>query len=162
VNRPFSSEAIPPVSSRFSARYLASVECLFTLASEGAGPQDEGCVLLGISLESGPRPRSPRRGTALPGETASIEMSCRRRGNLLKSCMNSEPLDTSPSALSVQSQAHIRLGPEGRLRLALELSEAVRDLRLAGLRSVAPGASEAELARMFIAETHGFQPGSSP
>ena len=75
--------------------------------------------------------------------------------------MNSEPLDTSPSAQSVQGQAHLRLGPEGRLRVALELSEAVRDLRLAGLRSVAPGASEAELLGMFISETHGFHPESS-
>ena len=72
--------------------------------------------------------------------------------------MNYEPLDTSPSAQTIQGEAHIRLGPEGRLRIALELSEAVRDLRLAGLRSVTPGASEAELVRMFIFEIHGLQP----
>jgi len=76
--------------------------------------------------------------------------------------MKIEPLDTSPSAQAHQDQAHIRLGPEGRLRVALELSEAVRDLRLAGLRSVSPGASEAELVRMFIDESHGFQPEASP
>ena len=76
--------------------------------------------------------------------------------------MNIDPLDTSPSSRSIQDQAHRSLGPEGRLRLALELSEAVRDLRLAGLRSVSPGASEAELVRMFISETHGIQPEAAP
>jgi hypothetical protein len=76
--------------------------------------------------------------------------------------MKLELLDTSPSAQSQQDQAHIRLGPEGRLRVALDLSEAVRDLRLAGLRSVSPGASEADLVRMFISESHGIQPEASP
>ena len=76
--------------------------------------------------------------------------------------MKLEPFDTTPSAQALQDQAHRRLGPEGRLQVALELSEAVRDLRLAGLRSVSPGASEAELVRMFISETHGYQPGASP
>jgi len=73
-----------------------------------------------------------------------------------------EPLDTSPSAQALQDQAHLRLGPEGRLRVALELSEAVRNLRLAGLRTVSPGVSEAELVRMFISERHGIQPEASP
>lgn len=71
--------------------------------------------------------------------------------------MNLEPLDTSVQARNLQVQAHIRLGPEGRLRVALDLSEAVRDLRLAGIRSGLPGASEAELVRRFIFETYGIQ-----
>ena len=69
-----------------------------------------------------------------------------------------EPMDTSVTAQHLQEQAHIRLGPEGRLRIALELSEAVRNLRLAGLRSSRPDASEAELVRRFIFEAHGLQP----
>lgn len=73
-----------------------------------------------------------------------------------------EPLDTSPSARAHQEQAYLRLGPEGRLRIALELNEAVRDLRLAGLRSVSPGVSKAELVRMLISERHGIQPETSP
>jgi len=76
--------------------------------------------------------------------------------------MNLEPLDTSVKARSVQEEAHARLGPEGRLRIALELSEAVRELRLAGLRSLAPGVPEAELVRRFISETHGLLPEVSP
>ena len=76
--------------------------------------------------------------------------------------MNIESLDTAPSAQAQQDQAHTRLGPEGRLRVALELSEAVRNLRLAGLRSVSPDASEAELVQMFISESHGIQPETLP
>ena len=71
--------------------------------------------------------------------------------------MNLEPLDTTEEARSVQEEAHARLGPEGRLRIAFELSEAVRELRLAGLRSLAPGISEEELVRRFVLETHGPQ-----
>ena len=71
--------------------------------------------------------------------------------------MNLESLDTSEKARSVQEEAHARLGPEGRLRIAFELSEAVRELRLAGLRSLAPGSPELEVVRRYILETHGLQ-----
>jgi hypothetical protein len=80
----------------------------------------------------------------------------------LDSAMALEPLDTSATAQNLQEQVHIRLGPEGRLRIALDLSEAVRDLRLAGLRSSEPDVSEAELVRRFILETHGLQPEAVP
>jgi hypothetical protein len=73
-----------------------------------------------------------------------------------------EPLDTYVAAPDLQEQAHIRLGPEGRLRTALDLSEAVRDLRLAGIRFNYPDASEAELVRRFIVETHGPHPEAVP
>jgi hypothetical protein len=73
-----------------------------------------------------------------------------------------EPLDTSVTAQDLQEQVHIRLGPEGRLRIALDLSEAVRDLRLAGLRSSQPDVTEADLVRRFILETHGLQPEAIP
>ena len=72
--------------------------------------------------------------------------------------MNFEPRDTSDSARDIQAQAHEKLGPEGRLRVAIDLSEAVRELRLAGLRSVTPGASDSELVRLFVAEVHGLSP----
>jgi hypothetical protein len=77
---------------------------------------------------------------------------------LIDFIMALEPADTSGTAQDFQEQAHIRLGPEGRLRVAFDLSEAVRDLRLAGIRSSYPGVSEAELVRRFIFETHGLQP----
>jgi hypothetical protein len=66
------------------------------------------------------------------------------------------PLDTASEALEMQRRAWARLGPEGRLNAALELSEAVRAIRLAGLRSRMPEASESDLVRRFIAETHGI------
>ena len=77
---------------------------------------------------------------------------------LLNFLMVIESMDTSVTARNLQEQAHIRLGPEGRLRMALDLSEAVRDLRLAGIRSGYPDASEAELFRQFLFETHGLHP----
>jgi hypothetical protein len=80
----------------------------------------------------------------------------------LNSVMSFEPLDTSVTARNLQEQAHLRLGPEGRLRIALDLSEAVRDLRLAGLRSSQPDVSEGELVRRFILEAHGLQPEAVP
>jgi hypothetical protein len=76
---------------------------------------------------------------------------------LLDFGMALQSMDTSVTAHNLQEQAHIRLGPEGRLRVAFDLSEAVRDLRLAGIRSSHPGASEAQLVRLFIFETHGLQ-----
>lgn len=76
--------------------------------------------------------------------------------------MASEPLDTSVTAQDLQDQAHSDLGPEGRLRIAFDLSEAVRNLRLAGLRSSQPDVSEAELVRRFIFETHGVYPEAVP
>ena len=69
-----------------------------------------------------------------------------------------QPMDTSVTVQDLQRRAHLRLGPEGRLRIALDLSDVVRNLRLAGIRSSSPGASEAELVRRYILETHGLQP----
>ena len=69
-----------------------------------------------------------------------------------------EPMDASVTARDLQEEAHIRLGPEGRLRTAFDLSEAVRDLRLAGIRSSYPDASEGELIRQFLFEAHGLHP----
>lgn len=71
--------------------------------------------------------------------------------------MAPQPMDTSGTVQGLQRQAHIRLGPEGRLRIALDLSDVVRDLQLAGIRSNSPGASEAELVRRYILETHGLE-----
>jgi hypothetical protein len=76
--------------------------------------------------------------------------------------MNREPLDASVTSRTLQEQAHLRLGPDGRLRVALDLSEAVRDLRLAGIRSSLPGVSDADLVRLFIFERYGIQLGGIP
>ena len=56
-------------------------------------------------------------------------------------------LDTDPRFAAAQRAAWERLGPEGRLKLALEMSEFVRKLALVGLRARHPGWSDAELRR---------------
>lgn len=72
--------------------------------------------------------------------------------------MSLRPLDTSPDALEVQRSALAGLGPEGRVRAALEMSDAARSIRIAGLRARHPDASERELVARFIAEVHGVRP----
>lgn len=72
--------------------------------------------------------------------------------------MSLRPLDTSPDALSLQRSALARLGPEGRVLAALEMSDAARSIRISGLRARHPDASERELVARFIAEVHGVRP----
>jgi hypothetical protein len=64
--------------------------------------------------------------------------------------------DTSPEAKRLQARAHRALGPNGRVEVALELSEAVRELRLSCLRSTSPDASRQDLVKRFISEVHGI------
>lgn len=71
--------------------------------------------------------------------------------------MITDPADTSPEARRIQEHAHRELGPRGRVRIAAELSELARQMRLAGLRQEVPDASEAELIRMYVAETCGVE-----
>jgi len=68
--------------------------------------------------------------------------------------MELDPLDTLAESRRTQEASHSALGPEGRLRAALEMSEAVRQIRFAGLRAQHPDASGPELTRKFIAEAH--------
>lgn len=68
--------------------------------------------------------------------------------------MKLDPLDTSAESRRTQEASHSALGAEGRLRAALEMSEAVREIRLAGLRAQHPKASGPELVQQFIAEAH--------
>ena len=64
-------------------------------------------------------------------------------------------LDTSPESHAAQEAAYVAMGPAGRLRTALQMSEVVRKIRLAGLRHQWPEAAESELIRRFILEVHG-------
>jgi len=50
------------------------------------------------------------------------------------------------------------MGPEARVRAALEMSDSIRGLRLSGLRSRHPEVSERELVARFIAEMYGVRP----
>lgn len=70
--------------------------------------------------------------------------------------------DTSPEIQRLQDLAHDRMGPEGRVRLAFELSEMVRGLLLSGIRSRFPEHSETEVMKVFIREVHGIEIGIGP
>ena len=58
--------------------------------------------------------------------------------------------DTSAAAREAQVAAIRRMSPVERLRRAFELSEAMRELALAGLRTRHPGLSEPELMERLV------------
>ena len=66
--------------------------------------------------------------------------------------MDERALDTTPEAHRVQRAALAELGPEGRFRAALAMSESVRRVVLSGLRRRHPDASDHELAARFAAD----------
>lgn len=71
--------------------------------------------------------------------------------------MTPRPLDTSPEGWAVQREALARMGGEGRIRTAIELSEAVRTLRLEGILARNPHWTRAEAVQSLL----GVVPGSS-
>lgn len=71
--------------------------------------------------------------------------------------MNIRPLDTTEDALQAQRSALSKLGPEARVRAALEMSDAARRIRVSGLRSRRPGVGRRELMARYIAEVHGVR-----
>ncbi len=61
------------------------------------------------------------------------------------------PLDTTVAAAALHEDAYRELGPGGRLRIALELSDFTQALAVAGIRSRHPEYSD-EDARRKLAE----------
>ena len=68
------------------------------------------------------------------------------------------PSDTSPEAAAIQAEIFRRMTPEERLRIALELSEEMRNIALSGLRSRHPEMSEEQLKREMMRIMYGFVP----
>jgi len=66
------------------------------------------------------------------------------------------PSDTSPEASTVQQEIFGRMTAAERLRLALEMSESVRNVALAGLRSRRPELDAAGLRRELMRVLYGF------
>jgi len=66
--------------------------------------------------------------------------------------------DTNPEAAAIQAEIFRRMTPEQRVRLACEMSEGMRDVALAGLRSRRPELTEDELARELMRLMYGFVP----
>jgi hypothetical protein len=61
------------------------------------------------------------------------------------------PRDTTPEARAIQMERLRNAGPEARLAMAAELSDAVRELALAAIRRQNPGFDEHQ-AREALAE----------
>jgi hypothetical protein len=59
------------------------------------------------------------------------------------------PADTSPEAWQVWLDLVRKMTPAERLQRALELSNTVRELAIAGIREQHPGASEREIFLLF-------------
>lgn len=68
------------------------------------------------------------------------------------------PSDTSPEAAAIQQEIFRRMTAAARLRLALEMSESMRNVALAGLRSRRPDLSTEELSRELMRLMYGFVP----
>ena len=66
------------------------------------------------------------------------------------------PADTTPEAAAVQRDIFRRMTTEQRLRLALEMSESMRNVALAGLRSRRPELDTDGLHRELMRIMYGF------
>jgi hypothetical protein len=71
--------------------------------------------------------------------------------------MSSRPLDTAPASWSQYETVLDRLGGSARLLAAIELSDAVREIRLAGIRSRHPELSLREAVARLVAEDYGVE-----
>ncbi len=69
--------------------------------------------------------------------------------------MSPRPHDTTPDAWSRYQSALDDLGGPARLYAAIELSEAVREIRIAGLRARHPELSAEELVSQVVFEEYG-------
>lgn len=66
--------------------------------------------------------------------------------------------DTSPEAAAIQLEILRRMTTAQRLKLALEMSESMRNVALAGLRSRRPELNADELSRELMRIMYGFLP----
>jgi hypothetical protein len=63
--------------------------------------------------------------------------------------------DTSATAAAVQSALHSKLGPEGRFRLAMQMSELAREFAEAGVRKRYPGLTNEQIYREIVRSLYG-------
>lgn len=64
--------------------------------------------------------------------------------------------DTTRKAAAIQEELFRQMGPERRLRVALAMSDSMRNVAVAGLRSRHPELSELELSRELLRILYGF------
>ena len=70
------------------------------------------------------------------------------------------PSDTSSEAAAIQQEIFRRMTTAQRLRLALEMSESMRNVALAGLRSRRPELNAEQMRRDLMRVMYGFTPQS--
>ena len=69
--------------------------------------------------------------------------------------MTPRPHDTTPAAWLAYESALVEMDGPARLYAAIELSEAVREIRTAGLRARHPELSDQELVDRLVLEEYG-------
>lgn len=72
-----------------------------------------------------------------------------------------DPSDTSPQAAALLIDIYRKLGPGGRSRIAADLSDAVRETAISGIRRRHPEYTDAEVTRALIVMLYG-QSGGQP
>ena len=71
--------------------------------------------------------------------------------------MSVRPLDTDAAAWTAQNAAWDRMGGPARLIAAIELSQSVREIRMAGIQSRHPELSREQVIRRVVREEYGVQ-----
>lgn len=71
--------------------------------------------------------------------------------------MLAKPHDTSPAAWIAQRSILKRLGPDGRVRAAIDLSDSVRSIQLEGILARHPEWSGADAVRHLVSTQHGIE-----
>ena len=71
--------------------------------------------------------------------------------------MTSRPLDTAPAIWSQYEAILAAMDGSARLHAAIKLSEAVHEIRLAGIRANHPELSLREAVARLVAEDHGVE-----
>jgi hypothetical protein len=69
--------------------------------------------------------------------------------------MSSRPPDTAPASWAAYHAALDHMGGPGRLTAAVELSEALREIRLAGIRALHPELTRRESVARLVWEEFG-------
>jgi len=64
--------------------------------------------------------------------------------------------DTTARAAAIQLELYRRAGPSGRVQIAIDLSEAVRETTMAGIRRRHPEYSERDVALAFRRLVYGL------
>lgn len=66
------------------------------------------------------------------------------------------PLDTAPASWSKYNEVLDRMGGAARLNAAVELSDAIREVRLSGIRARFPDMTHRERVAQLVLEDHGI------